>query len=649
MSTLRKMVNFLSGGAFSIGGMVKVSSGGIETERDKFFVHQGIGHMYTITQMKYEYTQSIISQISMEISRLDSDIRVKSYMQLESVSVPVSNPMYSGSANRALTKVIDFENEWGKLNKRLQRSGLIHNNGITNISITEQDRLKYAHRSDSFVEVRNHAKSGGVFFLCTIFITVIYPNQDLAKAYEIQVKQIIANNTHSSSKIDKAIATVLANFSPSVNNTSGAKVNKVLVSETNLTHLMPFTQEGILSTSGIPMGVNIKNNTPLWFDRFSSPEGSSTLTCAKAGKGKTLLGFVDTLQLVGAGNTVIYIDLKGTEVYQCLSNAMDSIIQIDFSEKSTAFINPMWISKNTPDYTMADAVNATTDMLSIFVNLQPNEGNIEDVKAILRGAIRSYYNKVGTREKNIDTWFRSREMDLLTLMSYIQSQRNEKSSQKGEHFSNLFDLIMRRVTEGVKNNKLNENENAVTMEDLLEYSVITFSFNKNTDVGVSIVDQVRIHMVLMMTKRLARYNKKHDLFTIVKAEEGQRYYKLPELARGISDLASGSRSDNLSVDIILNDLHSMNAPEFSSLTTNIQNFIIGSCDEKSASLLEDIFAKPQLAADVREIMRHPKKFLWTFAVHYEIGATEINAFLRAEVPKEVSDFFKTRSIMDSNA
>jgi hypothetical protein len=641
-------VNWASGGVFSIGGMVKVSSGGVETERDKFFTSQGVGHIYTINMMNYEYTPSLISKISMEAARINPEIRVKSCIDVQNVHVPINSPLYSGSANRALTEVMDFEREWNALNHRLRQSGIIVNNGVRAISITEDDRKKKAHRSDSFVHVRNHVKNGGVFFLCAVVITVVFPSYDLAQAHGLQIKKVIDDEVRFGQRVSRAVATVLSNFTPSTTNQAQAKLPRMLCSALNLTQLIPFRQEGIISTSGIAGLVNVKNSTPFWMDRFSSPEGSSSVTCAKAGKGKSLMGYVDTLELVGAGNTVIYIDLKGTEVYQCLSNAMDSVLQLDFSEKSTNFVNTMWISKNVADYTMADAVNATADMLSIFVNLQPGEGNIEDVKAILRAAVRSYYNKIGVRESNPDTWHRSREMDLLSLTQYIQSQRNERTSQKDDEFVKLFDTIMRRVTEGIRNNRLDNNECAVTLEDLLNHSVIIFSFNKNTDVSVSIVDQVRIFMVLAMSKRLAKYNKKHDLFTIIKAEEGQRYYTLPELGAGISDLASGSRSDNLSVDIILNDLHSLDREEFSALRANIANFIIGACDEKSANILETVFAKPQLAADVREIMHNPKKYQYVFAVHFEQGTTEVNALVRSDVPPEVADMFKTRSVMDAD-
>jgi hypothetical protein len=440
--------------------------------------------------------------------------------------------------------------------------------------------------------------------------------------------------------VDKTTATVLSNFGPSVNNYGKTKTAAMLCSERNLTQLIPFRHEGIVADEGVPIGVNPENNSPLWLPMFSSPEGSSTVVCAKAGAGKSVLSYVFVLNLVGMGNTVVYIDFKGTEVTECLNKAMDNIKTIDFSEKTGRFVNTMIISKDIPDYSMRNAVDATAEMLSIFVNLQENEGNYTDLVGILRGAVRSYYNETGVKEDNVDTWHLSQDMNFKKLLSYISLQRDSTDDDTNV----LYKMITNRLAEAFMTYQINDNQRNLQLQDLLSYSVISFNFNKNTEATVSLIDQVRIYMVMMVTKRLAKINKQNDLFTILVAEEAQRYGSLPILCQGLSDLASGSRSDNLSVVAIMNDLNIMKKEEMSAFRANVANFVVGKVDAEGIRILRDVFKKEILAEKVTAIIDNPKKYNRIFAVHFSIGDVELNLYNKCDIPPSVAELFKTRSV-----
>lgn len=662
-----KIIQKMSGGFFSIGSMINVAAGSIVTERDKYFTEEGVFRLYAVTEMPFEYAESLIVKLSERIARINPSLVVKSYFEIHNVTIPINTPQFVGRMNRLTNKYINVKKQWNLLDDDYKRAGLNFNNGIRRIFFNETHLTKMAHQHFSFTEVNNHIKhNGGVYFTVTLFIKVGFPDLDTFKGLDNQVQQIIKSElqkslheiaislgktkeqaeglstmrqTGTAVSIDKTTATILANFGPAVNNYGGAKMATMLVSERNLTQLIPFRHEGIVSDEGVPIGVNPDNNTPLWLPMFSYPEGSSTIVCGKAGSGKSFLMYVLSLNLVGMGCTVVYIDLKGTEVSQCLGAAMDNIKTIDFSEKEGQFINTMIISKDIPDYTMSDAVKATAEMLSIFVCLKENEGNETDLLGILRGAVRSYYNEQGVKEDNVDTWHFSQDMNFKTLLSYVSLQKD--SSEEIE----LYTLITNRLAEAFMTYKLNDNHRNLQLQDLLSYSVVSFNFNKNTEVRVSIIDQVRIYMVMMVTKRLAKLNKQNDLFTILCAEEAQRYGSLPVLCQGLSDLASGSRSDNLSVMAIMNDLNIMRKDEMSAFRANVANFVIGKVDAEGIRVLRDVFQKEILAEKVSAIIENPKKFDRIFAVHFSIGDIELNLYNRCDVPKSVADLFKTRSVM----
>jgi len=664
-----KIIQKLTGGFFSVGSMVKVAAGSIVTERDKYFTEEGVFRQYKITEMPFEYSESLIVKLSERITKINPNLVVKSYFEINNVTIPINKPQFVGRMNRLTNKYVDVKKQWSLLDDDYKKAGLNINNGFRRIYFNETHLTRMAHQHFSFTEVNNHIKhNGGVYFTVTIFLKVGFPDLEAFKGLETQVQQIIKGELQKSlheiaiSKgqtkeeaekfstmrqtgichpIDKTAATVLANFGPSVNNYNNVKAATMLCSERNLTQLIPFRHEGIVADEGVPIGVNPDNNTPLWLPMFSSPEGSSTIVCAKAGAGKSFMGYVLALNLVGMGNTVVYIDLKGTEVSECLGAAMDNIKTIDFSEKNGQFVNTMIISKDIPDYTLGDAVKATAEMLSIFVNLQEGEGNDIDLLGILRGAVRSYYNEVGVKEGNVDTWHLSNHMNFKTLLSYISSQRDSSD----ESDSDLFRLITNRLAEAFMTYRINDNHRNLQLQDLLSYSVISFNFNKNTEVKVSLIDQVRIYMVMMVTKRLAKLNKQNDLFTLLFAEEAQRYGDLPVLCQGLSDLASGSRSDNLSIIAIMNDLNIMKKDEMSAFRANVANFVIGKVDAEGIRVLRDIFKKEILAEKVSAIIENPKRFNRVFAVHFSIGDVELNLFNRCDVPKSIADLFKTRSVM----
>ena len=663
-----RMIQKLTGGFFSIGSMVNVAAGSIITERDKYFTEEGVFKMYAITEMPYEYHESLIVTISEKIAKLNPNMVIKSYFEVQNITIPINTPQFVGRMNRLTNKYVNVKKQWNLLDEDYRTAGLNINTGVRRMFFNETHLAKMAHQHYSFAYVNNHIKhNGGVFFIITVFLKIGFPDLDTFRGLENQVQQIIKAELQKSlqeiavqtgkskeeteklstvrqsgiaNPVDKTTATILANFGPSVNNYGNAKMGTLLAAEKNLTHLIPFRHEGIVASEGVPIGVNPDNNTPLWLPMFSSPEGSSTIVCGKAGSGKSFMSFVLALNLVGMGNMVVYIDLKGTEVSQCLGAAMHNLKTIDFSEKDGQFVNTMIISKDIPDYTVSDAVKATSEMLSIFVNLQENEGNPIDLLGILRGAVRSYFNEVGVTEDNVDTWHYSQDMNFKSLLSYIATQRDNDDGD-----SEFYTLITRRLAEAFLTYRLNDNKKNLQLQDLLSYSIVSFNFNKNTEVEVTIIDKVRIYMVMMITKRLAKLNRKNDLFTLLFAEEAQRYGNLPVLCQGISDLASGSRSDNLSIVAIMNDIYIMQKEEMSAFRSNVANLIIGKVDNDCIRILRDTFKKDVLAEKVAVIVENPKKFNRIFAVHFSIGDIELNLYNRCDVPNSVAELFKTRSVL----
>ena len=644
MGLIDKIVYKLSGGYFNPVGLTDVSSAGILTNRDMYQTHEGIGRIYVIDQMPFHRVEPFLSELNNAIQNIRDDIVMKSFIDVINIQPQINNPVFTARMNKTLDVYTIRKEAYEKQSAEQQVTGVHSRERGRTFRYTrkhlDEDRRKY----ESFTSVYNHIRNNdGVFFHVNLLIHVVFPDRIAMDANEIRVEKLIQNATESSYMIDKQIAKHMLNYSPSISGVYSLDVNPLLVSDVNLTHLLPYGDEGVLSDRGILIGMNIENNTPLFLDVFGSPVGSSTLIGGKSGRGKSSIGYYYTTQLVANDVTVIYIDLKGSEVYEVLTQVSSMVHLIDFGHNDSTFINTMHLSKNVPDYTYADAIHITSQMLSIFVDLQPNEGNIQDLYSILNGAIKSYYNFVGVSEENPDTYINSLKMNYHELMSYIGIQRDHGTKTD---LDKLFAVTERRLPAAVITYGLNKNENAINLDILFGYSIIIFSLNKNQEVSLSLIDQVRVYMALMVTKRVAKYNKKNGLFTTVMAEEAQRYHGLPVLSQGISDLASGSRSDNLNVCMLMNDLNVLRANEFSGFRANIANFIIGDCEGDAVGAVRDLFKKDQLADVLEELIANPKKYSYTFAMYFDNGIDQILTKMRCNASPTLLEKFKTRDVIN---
>jgi len=659
MVIIDKLIKGLTGGFFSIGNSIKVASGALVTENDKYFTDQGVTKQWYVKNMPWEYEDSFITKVTEEIGQIDPSLVVTFHLKPKKVNLSVRDDSFLRTMEKRIQRYEDHQEIWDKnVSSYRKKKGVFAVSPLGSFNMTEDKIEGMRYEADSFTDINLFIrKSKGTLWSTTLQIQVRFPTIDTMKAFEKMVDGVISDNTRIKDTVDKKIASQLAAHSPSVRNVNGSKQPDFLVTNKNLTHLLPYQKEGIICQTGTSLGINQSNLTHLYADPYSSPEGSSSLTCGKAGSGKTFTGMYQTLQLAGAGVTVLYIDIKGTEIYQSLSQLMDSITMVDFSEESASFLNTMFISKETAKemeddknpsnrvqgYNMVQAMKATAEMLSIFVNLPPGDEREQDIENSLMNAVQSYYNDVGVVNENHDTYYKSQQMTYAGLMTYIAHQRNSATKDKERE---LYELIQKRVGENIQRYKLENNKNAIHLEQLYQYSVITFNFNKNNEIKLGLIDSVRVYMTLMITKRIASYNKRQGLFTELKVEEGQECVNNLPIARAVSSIAAVARAMNLSVNMLMNNMDALRIPELSGFRANVTNFIIGKVDGSAVALLRDVFKKEKLADDVELIISKPKKYERTFAVHFEVGQTQFNAMTKCEVPADIAEAFKTRTVKE---
>lgn len=644
MGWVDDMIIKLSGGYFSIAGLLNVSAGSIVTEKDKFVTAKGVTKVIQITEMPYYYSTELFDDVNKYLSRIDHTIFMNTYIEAERCVVPISHPTFVSKANKALRQYVEIDALFNSLGKIHQRSGVFKHNGMRMQSFGIEDVVNAKNKSDSYTEVRNHIRSGGgVYFLATVFLHITFPTMESANVNFESVFNFVQSIVKKASKMDKRMGTYLLNVSPSVTNVQGITSTQLLVSQESLSTLVPYRTEGMVSTKGNLLGVDVNKKTPFFLDTYSTDEGSSAVIVGKAGSGKTVFAYHYSLQSMPNETTCIYLDLKGGTISKALSSLMDNYEVINFSGKTAKFINPLVLNKLNSGYEMRDAIDTTAVWLSLMVNLQPSEGNKTDLLNILKSAVQGYYTKMGVFEDNPATYYKSRDMELGEIVEFLGSNKNATTDPDE---IKLYNLTAKRVSSMLQEYGMHRNDNAIDITSLFDRDAIIFDFDKDTEVSMEGIDYVRIFSVINFTKQLGAFNKANQRFTSLFADEGNQYINIPGLMEYISELTARARSSNTSVIFITNDLSVIEKDEMSAFRSNIAIYIVGSVVKDDLTRLKKIAASEYLIDKAQAIVDYPGKYRHSFAISTTLKGDNVNLIVKAELPPEIAAAFTSRTIKE---
>lgn len=644
MGWIDDMIIKLSGGYFSIAGLLNVSAGSIVTEKDKFITSKGVTKVIQITQMPFQYREQLLTNITNYCRRVDKKILINSYIEADRCMIPINHPTFVSKANKALQEYYQKDKLFRGLDTIHQRAGVFRHNGVKMQSFGVEDVIEAKAKADSYTEVRNHIRGGGgVYFLARLFIHITYPNNEVASAQHLAITNYVGSIVKQCESMEKKMGTYLLNMSPSVTNVQNITSADILASQESLASLIPYRAEGLAAVKGNLMGTDVNRKTPFFFDPYSTDEGSSAIIVGKAGEGKTVFAYHYSIQSMANETTSIYLDLKGSTVANALGQLMDNYEVINFSGKNAKFINPLILNKINSNYEMNDAVNTTALWLSLMVNLQPNEGNEEDLLIILKSAIRGYYTKCGVSEHNKATYINSLEMNLGGIVELMGTNRNTTNSQDE---LKLYEIATKRISALLNDYNMIRNDNAIDIASLYDKDAIIFDFDKDTEVTVNRIDIIRIFSVIFFTKQISSYNKANEQYTMLVADEGNQYIDIQGLMQYISDLTARARSSNTAVLFITNDLSVVERDEMSGFRSNIAMYVVGNVVDDDLTRLKKINSSRELHRRVQSIVDHPRKYRHSFAVSTSLHGVPVNAIVRADMPAEIAKAFATRTVKE---
>lgn len=642
MSWVDDLIIKLSGGSFTLANLMNLSAGSLVTEKDKYITAKGVTKVIQIREMPYEFSRELITLITKAVSKIDANVRVSTSLDIQPCKIPINHPTFVSKANKALEKYVQVDQLYRGLSGIHKRSGVFRHNGVSMKSFGKEDVIQARQTSESYTDVRNNInQNGGVYFLCRIFVHLTFPDVNSSKALYETIYSTINGLVKRADKIDKKMGTYLLNMSPAVTNQQGISYPTVLTSEQSLTNLLPYRSQGLVSTKGDCLGTDVRKKGPFYLDTYSTPEGSSVLISATAGAGKTVFAYHYSLQSLANDTTNIYLDLKGHTVSKALGELMDNVITIDFSGKQSKFINPLILSSVNKEYDIRSATDTTASWLSIMVDLLPNEGHSADLDLILKAAIRGYYTEMGVSDANPDSYSKTKDMELGKLLEHLGNNR-QQSTNTNEIA--LYEIASKRISSVLYDYNMMLNTNAIDVTSLYDSDAIIFDFNKDEQTTIDKIDVLRIFSVMFFTKQLSSFNKRHNRFTKLFADEGNQYLGIKGLASYISDVTSRARSSNASVVFITNSLSVVNSNELAGFRSNIAVYIIGQASDAEIQTLYELENSDILKSNAKLINKFPGSYKHSFAVHSKLNGYNVDAIVRADLPLFVEKAFASRTV-----
>lgn len=412
-------------------------------------------------------------------------------------------------------------------------------------------------------------------------------------------------------------------------------------------------------TKGIPREIVtstefLSRNTktlPLMVDFFNSGAAQVIMMLAKSGAGKTFSAFQIALSLIALDIHVSAIDIKGRE-WRKLLKFVDGV-EINMDDENPRFVNTMRLddfgcTRENCEYYFRMAVRATVNLLSIMVNLKPEEGNVTDLETILEQAVLKYFSQNNVDSKNPKTFVNTRRMkyadiidiisDLATTKSYSEDQR-ELCSVIRTRCSTYF------VTEG-RYSKAFKNE--ITVAEVLRKPLVIYSFNKNADVMLDTMDTLRVFMVQYLDTKKQSIRKEQKLHTAAFYEELQRSNQFGKLVETISHAVTGSRSNNVMIFLLLNAVSVFNNNELNAIKSNITTKIVGKLEDGDIDLLVKEYGCKPIQKQLEKINdKSTNRWQNCFAILYDTGVDVDKAIYRTVVPQYMLEQFKTRDFNEN--
>lgn len=638
--------NWISGGRLI--NEEKISLLGIKPLYDRFITHGRVNKCWFIYSFPVNTNINICDVIRQEMFRICPNVRTIVHTYNIPLKINVNSDTFRRQLHRSEDEYARYSSVFNQLSeaeKLMGYTGYDPNGRKFYITKRQLDRIKDNY--DSYTYIYKTVNKGGGFVHTYFFIQASAKNRRDMKVYKKELGNVLGSLDVYYREVVGNIGTYLNNFCPATYvNDNVKKFVPMLFSNENLTEQSPYKTKGLIGGDGLLIGMDAETKLPLLVNFFNTGAAQVVMMLAKSGAGKTYSAFSLCLSLLGLGIHTSVIDIKGNE-WAKLLNFTDGVV-ISMDDENPRFVNTMRLDDlnctlENAEYYYRSAVKATVNLLSIMVNLQKEEGNVIDLESILEQAVTKYYNQCNVDPHNPATFINTRNMvygDIIKIIGELSSTKSYTDEQRNmcaiirTRCSNYF-VIEGRYSAAFKNE--------ITVAEVLDKPLVIYSFNKNADVMLDTMDTLRVFMVQYLDTKKQAIRKEQHLHTAAFYEELQRSNQFGKLVETISHSVTGSRSNNVTIFLLLNAISVFNNNELNAIKSNITTKIIGKLEDGDIDVLINEYGCKPIENQIKKINdKSTNRWNNCFAMLYDTGAEIDKAIYKTVVPDYMSETFKTR-------
>ncbi len=519
-----------------------------------------------------------------------------------------------------------------------------------NVSILVDEKLvdSYRTRKESFEYISKHSYTDGNFALVYIFIEASSNNSKLLKNYGNILRRITRSINVIVNELYGNMSGYLNNFSPTVVKDPKefiSHVNAILMSDENITSILPYPQSGVIGTEGVCHGMIIDSHVPLNTNYTEGTTAQVIAVVAKSGHGKTFYVINASNYHIGLDHYISIMDYKGNE-YSALTTQADAI-EVDFKDNGGWFVNTLKLDFDD-SYTYDEkldlysfCIQETVGILCEMVGKVSNADK-EDIRKICHDSVLNLYNEKTVIKEDVSTYKKTEGIHIKDVLKHILDLQN--SIMYSEEQKTLIATIYNRCSNFLSESGMYYGmfKNEISIREAFDAKVIIYNFGKNSepkDSSFDIKDKLRIRQMNFLDTKKLTYAKKRNKFLVAIYEELQRSVDDPEIISVVSQKVTGGRSDGIIIYLVFNSSNIFKVADknMQSIASNITTWVIGYLEKPDIESLSEIADLEEVIPLVELIRDNQKKLHRCFVVKYDTGVHRDIAIVRVDLPEHIAE------------
>lgn len=644
--------NWINGGAFV--NREKIRATDISVESNVIFTKSATKKVVRIPGIKPVNTDlAFVDYIRDKMFSLHPNVDVIINIENNPIPLSATDPKFQRALARASESYQSYKDAFDSqkgLSKMIGKTYNLGNGVKLRLSKEKLDDLYQAFIS--YYELFNYLSGGGTLVECNIFIELVGDNIPEINRAENDLYGILAPYNIGCAEQSNVLKSYLIEFGPMnfIRPQHHKKFrSQMLFTENNQGAFASYKSRGLVGEKGILLGMDFRSRFPFMVDIFSSSAAQVYVLGGRTGSGKTYAANQIAISAMAMGQYVSAIDIKGRE-WSKLSVVMTPTI-LTFDDRHPSFVNTMRLddlkvnSKEDAYEFFATAMKGTSNMLSLAVNLQPGEGNPNDLEMILHESVSKLFSLHRVTPDNPNSFQNTKHIRYSDILPIL-----EDLSHTGSYTADQLAMINLTRTRchaffgdsGIFSQAF---KNEVSLSDVLDSQFVIYEFNKNQNAMTDTLDAVRIFMVQFLDSKKKAVLRSEGKYLFCFYEELQRCDQFGDLLEYICADVTGSRSNNAVIFLLLNSLRVLQSKRAQDIRSNITSFIMGRLNPDDIRSLEEEFGQPWLASQLRIFEEQQTIFANCFAANIDTGSDVVQSVYKVYFPEELSEALRTRTVL----